>query len=119
MDAKKWPVLAQILIGLGAIGELVNISAGVLNKSALGVIIGVVGFLLYWGFYKMQKWAYIGINILLSLGILLSLASTGRIPLVILIVAVVYPAFVLVYFNSPKIRGFFYQAALNEKTNLQ
>jgi hypothetical protein len=107
MDAKKWPVLGQILIGLGAISGLINIFAGVAGKNIIGIVLGVVAFIFYWSFYKMHKWAYIGVNILLSLGILVSLLSIGKIPVAVLIIAVIYPALVLFYFNSKKIRALF------------
>jgi len=107
MDNKKWPVLAQILIGLGVIGGLMNIIGGLYQKNIIMVIAGIAGLVIYWNVYKFKKWALIGLNILLSLSIALTLISIGKMPNLILFVAIIYPALVLIYFNSAKIKELF------------
>ncbi len=117
MDTKKWPVFAQILIGLGVVGGLVNIAAGLSEKNVPVAIAGIIGLVIYWSFYKFKKWALIGMNILLSLGILTALLSIGKIPNLILFVAIIYPGSVLFYFNSPKIKELFRQPQDNEESS--
>jgi len=107
VDTKKWPVLAQILIGLGVIGGLINTFGGLYQKNIIMIIAGIIGLVIYWSFYKFKKWALIGIYILLSLSILMTLLGIGKIPNLILFVSIVYPALVLVYFNSEKIKELF------------
>ena len=108
MDTKKWPVLGQILIGLGVIGGLMNIVLGLSQKNTLMIIAGIVGLVIYWNVYKFKKWALIGLNILLSLSIALTLVNIGKMPNLILFVAIIYPALVLIYFNSEKIKELFH-----------
>ncbi len=108
MDTKKWPVLGQILIGLGVIGGLMNIALGLSQKNILVIIAGIVGLVIYWGVYKLKKWALIGLNILLSLSIALTLVNIGKMSTLILLVAIIYPALVLIYFNSAKIKELFH-----------
>ena len=117
MDTKKWPILAQILIGLGVIGGLVNMAAGLSQKNIPVIIVGIIGLVIYWSFYRLKKWALIAMNILLSLNILMALFNIGRIPNLILFAIIIYPALVLFYFNSPKIRGLFRQTEENKETN--
>lgn len=113
MDTKKWPLLAQILIGLGIISSLVNIYEGLLLKNLLGIVVGIIGLLIYWYVYKFKKWALIVLNILLSLSIAMALVSIGKIPKLILFVAIIYPASLLLYFNSTKIRELFRKTETN------
>ena len=108
MENKKWPVLGQILIGLGVIGGLMNIVLGLSHKNILVIIVGIVGLVIYWNLYKFKKWALIGLNILLSLSIALTLVNIGKTPNLILFVAIIYPALVLIYFNSAKIKELFH-----------
>jgi len=108
VDTKKWPVLAQILIGLGVIGGLMNIIGGLYQKNIIMVIAGIAGFVIYWNVYKFKKWALIGLNILLSLSIALTLVNIGRMPILILLVAIGISALVLIYFNSARIKELFH-----------
>ena len=108
MDTKKWPVLGQILIGLGVIGGLMNIAMGLSQKNIIMIIAGIIGIVTYWSVYKLKRWALIGLNILLSLSIALTLTSIGKMPNLILFVAIIYPALVLIYFNSAKIKELFH-----------
>ncbi len=117
METKKWPLLAQIIIGLGVIGGLINIAAGLSQKNIPVIIAGIVGLVIYWSFYKFQKWALIGMNIVLSLSILTALLSIGKLPNWILFVAIIYPGSVIFYFNSTKIKGLFRQTEEDNETN--
>ena len=107
MDTKKWPVLGQILIGLGVIGGLMNITGGVWQKNILMIIAGIVGLVIYWSVYKFKKWALIGLNILLSLSIAFTLVNIGKMPTLILLVAIIYPLLLIMYFNSTKVKELF------------
>ncbi len=104
MDTKKWPILAQILIGLGVISGLMNIAGGLWQKNILMIIAGMVGLVVYWNLYKFKEWALIGVNILLSLSILLALVNLGKMPTLVLLFGIGYPALLLIYFNSTKIK---------------
>jgi len=117
MDTKKWPILAQILIGLGVIGGLVNMAAGLSQRNLPAIIAGIIGLVIYWSFYKFKKWGLTAMNILLSLNILMALFSIGRIPNLILFVVIIYPGLVLFYFNSEEIRGLLRQAEENKEIN--
>ena len=108
MDTKKWPVLGQILIGLGVIGGLMNIAMGLSQKNIIMIIAGIIGIVTYWSVYKLKRWALIGLNILLSLSIAFTLVNIGKMPNLILFVAIIYPALVLIYFNSAKIKELFH-----------
>ncbi len=104
VDTKKWPILAQILIGLGVISGLMNIAGGLWQKNILMIIAGMVGLVVYWNLYKFKEWALIGVNILLSLSILLALVNLGKMPTLVLLFGIGYPALLLIYFNSTKIK---------------
>lgn len=108
MDTKKWPVLGQILIALGVIGGLMNIALGLSQKNILMIIAGIVGLVIYWNLYKFEKWALIGLNILLSLSIAFTLVNIGKMPTLILLVAIIYPLLLIIYFNSVKIKELFH-----------
>lgn len=108
MDTKKWPIIAQILIALGVIGSLRSIVGGLSQSDTLGVISGIVGLLIYWNVYKIKSWALIGLSILLSLNILLSLINIFKgesLPISLIVVG--FSALVLIYFNSAKIKTLF------------
>jgi len=108
MENKKWPVLAQILIGLGVIGALMNITNGLSQQNILQMTLGIAGLIIYWSIYRFKKWALIGFNILLPYSILsFLLANIGRIPTLNLLIAISIPVFILIYFNLAKIRELF------------
>lgn len=104
METKKWPVLAQVLIGFGVIGGLINTFGGLYQKNIIMVIAGIIGLAIYWSFYKFQKWALTGLNILLSLSIAFTLLNVGRLPNLVLFLAVIYSVLIMVYFNSKTIK---------------
>lgn len=101
MDTKKWPILAQVLIASGIFGSIAGVLKGLLGNDIVGLILGIAGIVIFWSFYKFKKWALTGINILLSLNILLNLitlfSTTGG---MIYFVGICYSVLVLVYFNT-------------------
>lgn len=108
MDVKKWPVLAQVLIALGCIGSLMSIVRGLSQQDIVLIIFGIAGLVIYWSVYKIKNWALIGLNIFLSLNILLNLInffSKGGMTLSIF--AVGFSMLLLGYFNSPKVKELF------------
>ncbi len=108
MDTKKWPILAQIIIGLGIIGSLQAILGGLLKSDIFMLILGITGVIVFWGIYKFKSWALIGLNIILSLRILLGLADIYRgLPLVVGIITIAIPVLIIVYFNSSQIKKLF------------
>ena len=104
MDTKKWPVLGQILIGLGVIGGIMNIASGLWQKNTIMIIASIVVLVIYWNIYKFKKWALIGLNIVLCLSIALTLVNIGKMPTLILFFAICFPVLLLIYFNSTKIK---------------
>ena len=110
MDTKKWPILAQFLIGLGVVGGLMNIAGGLSQKNIINIVFGVIGLTIYWNFYKFKNWAFIGLNILLSLNVLLGLSGLLFLKGTLLLmcaITFIYSALVIIYFNRKKIKGLF------------
>ncbi len=109
MDAKKWPVLAQVLIALGCIGSLMSIVRGFSLSDIITIIFGLAGLVIYWSVYKFKGWALIGLNIFLALNIILNLIAffvqKGANPAFIISMCV--PILFLFYFNSSSIRQLF------------
>lgn len=107
MENKKWPILAQILIGLGVIGSLLNFIQGITQRYILGIIFGILGIVIYWSVYKLKKWALIGLNILLSLNIIFTLFYIKIAPISISLIVIIITVLIIVYFNSAKIKQLF------------
>jgi len=110
VDTKKWPIVAQVLIGLGVVGGLMNIGGGLSQKNVISIIFGIIGLTIYWNVYKFKSWALIALNVLLFVNIILSLTGFFFLKgafLLVCLVTIAYSAFVLVYFNSAKIKGLF------------
>ena len=107
MENKKWPILAQILIGLLFICSLMYFVGGLFNKNIPAIITGIVFFIIILNLYSFKKWALIVLNILLSLNITTVLINLGKMPTLNFFVAISYPVLVLIYFNSAKIRELF------------
>lgn len=114
MSKKKWPVFAQLLIAIGVISSLRYIILSFLNgvflQDIFGILYSIVGIVIYWSIYKLKKWALIGLNILLSLNIvinLMSLLNKSR-PTLNCAIGIVFSVFMLIYFNFDKrIKEFF------------
>lgn len=113
MDTKKWPVLGQVLIGLGVVGGLLNIAAGLNQKNIIAVTGGIIGLIIYWNVYKFKKWALIGLKIMLSLSIAVASLSIRRLPYLILFAVIIYPASLILYFNSVKVKELFHETENN------
>ncbi|MCX5696656.1 MAG: hypothetical protein NTU54_01575 [Candidatus Omnitrophica bacterium] len=109
MDTKKWPVFAQVLIALGCIGSLISVVGGFAQSNIMVIIFGLAGLAIYWNVYRFKKWALIGLNILLSLNMALSLiaifSQRGIVP--VFIISLCLPILLLFYFNSSSIRQLF------------
>lgn len=108
MDLKRWPILAQVLLGLGCIGSLRNIAAGWVGHDYFNILIGLGGFFIFWSVYKFKSWAPLGLTIFLSLNILvLILGILGGFPIVVAFISIAINGFTIYYFNSAKIKTLF------------
>ncbi len=108
MDAKKWPVLAQVLIALGCINGLRGIIGGWAGQSIVDSIFGIAGLIIFWSVYKFKYWALIGLTILLSLNILsMILNMFGGTPPAMGIIMVAFNGLIIYYFNSKAIKNLF------------
>jgi predicted membrane channel-forming protein YqfA (hemolysin III family) len=117
--SKKWPVLAQLIIAIGVlngIGYLAIATLYGLEKGFKGYtyyfltfLLGIAGIIIYWNFYKLKKWAITGLNIYLSISIVLFMLSFfSKAPDVLMSsFGIVFLVSVLIYFNSKKIRNLF------------
>ena len=90
-----------------------NIAGGLNQRNIIAVIGGIIGLIIYWNVYKFKKWALIGLNIMLSLSIAVALLSIRRIPYLILFVVITYPALLILYFNSAKVKELFRETENN------
>jgi len=126
VDTKKWPLLAQFLIGLGVVGGLMNIGSGLAQKNIISIVFGLIGLVIYWNFYKFKNWALIGLNILLVLNIIVSLSGflflkppynnvNNRVLLLLCLITLIYSGLLLVYFNSRKIKGLLIKPEINSE----
>ena len=52
MQEKKWPVLAQVLIGLGCLGGLRGILSGLFQQDWITGIFGLAALVIFWCFYR-------------------------------------------------------------------
>ncbi|MDP2940012.1 MAG: hypothetical protein Q8O13_08040 [Candidatus Omnitrophota bacterium] len=108
MDAKKWSILAQILIALGCLSGLRGIIWGLSNKSVLDIIFGLAGLIIFWSVYKFKTWALTGLTVVLSLNIIFTLFGIfGGLPLIIGVIVIALNGFIIYYFNSQTIKNLF------------
>jgi hypothetical protein len=106
---KQWPVLAQILIGLGCVGGIFSLFAGVSYHHWLVAIMGLVSLSIFYFFYKLKSWAQIGVSVILSSIIIFDILAiiSREIPLGVGIFVVLFRGSILYYFNSKKINELF------------
>lgn len=108
MDAKKWPILAQILVALGCLGGLRGVIWGLSNKSILDIIFSLAGLIIFWSVYKFKTWALTGLTVVLLLNIIFTLFSIfGGLPLIMGVIAIALNGFTIYYFNSETIKNLF------------
>lgn len=108
MDAKKWPILAQILIALGCVSGFRGIIGGLVDRSILDIILGIVGLVIFWNVYKLKPWALTGLTIFLSVNILFVIVNIliGA-PVIIGVIVAALNGLIIYYFNSPRIKILF------------
>lgn len=108
MSDKKWSTFAQLLIAIGVISSLryiiLSFLSGVFLQDIFGIVYSIVGLVIYWGIYKLKKWAMTGLNILLPLNILLNLISlfNKTKPTLNCSIGIVFSVLMLIYFNLDK-----------------
>ncbi len=104
---KKWPVLAQVLIGLGCIGGLLGVGGLLFSKEKdiIHGIMGVAGIVIWWNLYKFKPWALLALTILYVVSILFGIFALFQgAPLVFVIIGIVFQGLIIWYFNSPPVR---------------
>ena len=108
MDPKKWPILAQILIGLGCIGGLRGVFFGIMQTAILDLLFGVLQLFIFWNLYKFRPWSIKAVTILFSLNIFSAvyLILIGA-PIMTGLVIIALNGFIIYYFNSLKIKALF------------
>ena len=122
VERKKWPVFAQILIGLTMISSLGGLSRAWFQRQPVNAVLPLAGLVIGWNIYKFTPWALNALRVLLSVNLLLTVAlfltALSR-PLPYLdsvplwvgwmgpACALAWNIFVLVYFQSKKVKGLF------------
>jgi hypothetical protein len=106
---KKWPVLAQIIIGLGCISGIMGTIAALAMANFFMLVIGVGTFYIFWAFYKFKPWAHQGVSILLTAIIIFDIFSTSmnKVPPAYGLAGVAFRGLILYYLHTPRIKGMF------------
>lgn len=113
MNSKKWPGLAQLMIAIGVISSLryiiLSILSGMLLQDTFGLLYSIAGLVIFWSVYKLKSWAVVGLNIFLSVTIVLNLISflNAMRPPLSCAIGIVFSVLMLAYFNSKKIKELF------------
>lgn len=108
METKKWPILAQVLIGLGCVGGLRGIFIGITEAAILDLLFGALQLFIFWNLYRFRPWSIKAVTILFSLNILSAvyLILIGA-PILTGAVILALNGFIIYYFNSRKIKALF------------
>lgn len=108
METKKWPVLAQILIGLGCIGGIRGVFLGITQMGIFDIAFGILQLFIFWNLYKFRPWSVKALTVLLSLNILSAvyLILIGM-PIFTAVFIIVLNGMIIYYFNSSKIKALF------------
>ena len=102
---KKWPVLAQVLIGFGCIGGMQGIGQLLFSKDIISGILGGASLVIWLNLYKFKSWALLALTILYVASILFGIFSLFQgAPLAFVIIAIVFQGLTIWYFNSPSVR---------------
>lgn len=112
---QRWPVLAQIIIALGFGGGLISAWAGFSHQNWMVAAFGLLSAFLFWSFYQFKPWAHRAVIFLLG-GLLISdilTAVSGLVDALSASLVIAFRALILVYFNTPRIKAFFEQEAVD------
>ncbi|GEM_PF-6612594 len=115
VEERKWPVPAQIILALGCLAGVGGVVGGLLRGSIPGVLVSLALFIIYWGAYMFQRWAWRAISILIVINIAGMLAgllfdsgmSVNIVTVGVVVIALAVNALLLWYFNSRGIRALF------------
>ncbi len=105
---RQWPVLAQVLLAFGLASALYSIYLAVEAKDWKQLVFGILIGLLWWNCYLFRRWAYIGINSLFIVNVMMYILAMAKgTSAMLCLLGIVFSILILYYFNSTRIRQLF------------